>query len=295
MAVKRALLKNLAPLASAVLVDPQYLFPSSLDLVPHDKGLIITLEFDRFEETPRGRLSRIIPNWSVSKIKLGGGDAVKLLAWYRPDADVDVIEHQQDLVEKVAQQCHTYDLPFVFELLVYPFPSEDIHTSDYIENPSKKAEHVIESVETFAQPRFGVDLFKLESPVPASSIQGDSDPKSLADSFAALNAAAGRPWVVLSAGADQSTFLEIARLSFEAGASGYLAGRAIWWETCVACFPDLETLELELRDTATGYMSRLNNLTDELARPWVQHPRWDPNPVLPRAGEDFRRSYGLSG
>ena len=37
-----------------------------------------------------GRLSSNIDNWSVDKIKRMGGDAVKVLAWYRPDASADV-------------------------------------------------------------------------------------------------------------------------------------------------------------------------------------------------------------
>ena len=43
----------------------------------------------------KGRYSKNIKNWSVEKIKRMGGDAVKVLAWYRPDADEKSIEHQK--------------------------------------------------------------------------------------------------------------------------------------------------------------------------------------------------------
>ena len=292
VAIKRQLLESLSPHSSAVLIDPQYLFPSSLDLVRRDTGLLITLEYDRFEETSGGRRSSPIPDWSVSKIRMGGGDAVKVLAWYRPDAEPAIREHQEAFVESVAKETSKHDIPFVFELLVYPLPGDDGHTTDYVEHPAKRSDHVIESVETFAHSRFGVDLFKLESPVSAASIPPGETPDELVDSFKALDNAAGRPWVVLSAGADQQTFRTIAGVAFESGASGYLAGRAIWWDACVANFPDLEAMQRELDASSAGYMAELNDLTDRLATPWAKHRCWENGPSLSPAGDTFRRQYG---
>ena len=52
---------------------------------------MVTLEDNRFEDSPGGRKSRSIRDWSVEKIKRAGGDGVKLLTWFRPDADADVL------------------------------------------------------------------------------------------------------------------------------------------------------------------------------------------------------------
>ena len=52
---------------------------------------MITLEEHSFTETKKGRYSKNINNWSVEKIKRAGGDAVKVLAWYRPDADQNLL------------------------------------------------------------------------------------------------------------------------------------------------------------------------------------------------------------
>ena len=292
--VKQMLIDELAEEATAVLVDPQYLFPAVNDSVPSDAGLLITLEYDHFEETPQGRRSQAIPDWTVGKIKMAGGDAVKLLAWYRPDAGPDVLEHQQAFVADVGRRCSQNDIPFVFELLVYPMPDDDGQTLDYVEHPAKRSEHVVESVETFADSQFMVDVFKLETPVPGASLADAhrDDPERIGRAFTELDRAAGRPWVILSAGTNPATFTQIASLAYEAGASGYLAGRAIWWDSCVRNFPDTESMVSGLRQTAVPYMRQLNSLTDRLARPWFEHPTYgSAGPVAPDVGEEFRRSY----
>lgn len=295
--VKSTLIGSLAPHASAVLLDPQYVFPAAIPLLPRGIGLLLTLEDDSFKETPEGRLSSAIPDWSVAKIRSSGGDAVKVLAWYRPDSSDEVREHQQRFVSSIGEECARHDIPFVFELLLYPFPGEETHTSDYVEDPAKRVDHVIESVETFARPEFGVDLFKLESPVPASAVAGPgaSPEAELSSAFDQLNDAAGRPWVMLSAGADPASFHRILELAFDAGASGYLAGRAIWWEACTSAFPDWGQMTDALKSLSVPYMNQINELTDNRARPWTDHPVFgDEGPVPPEAGAAFRASYSRS-
>ena len=115
---KETLVETLGPASSAVLVDPQYVFPKIIPELPHGTGTLITLEHHKFEDTPTGRLSSPIPDWNVGKIKLAGGDAVKVLAWYRPDASDSVREHQKRWVASVGQECRRFDIPFVFELLI---------------------------------------------------------------------------------------------------------------------------------------------------------------------------------
>jgi DeoC/LacD family aldolase len=99
-----------------------------------------------------------------------GGDAVKVLAWYRPDADAAVNAHQQRFVREIGEECRRNDIPYVLELLVYPFLGSANHTADYVESPGKLPALVSESVREFSKPDYGVDLLKLESPLAASSL-----------------------------------------------------------------------------------------------------------------------------
>ncbi len=289
--VKAALAKSLSGSASAVLLDPHFAYPACIADVSPGSGLILTLEDSVFVETPGGRLSSAIEDWSVGKIKRAGGDAVKVLAWYRPDAAAAVCAQQQAFVATIGDACRTHDIPFVFELLVYPLAEDTSQTTDYVEHPEKRPELVIESVHTFADPRFGIDLFKLESPLPAADIP---DPKqddgTVQAHFDALGKAAGRPWVMLSAGAGKTDFQRVLQYAYRAGASGYLAGRAIWWEAFQR-FPDLDGMTEMLAQDGVPYMETLNSLTDLRALPWHEHECFEDGPGLANAGIGFRAGY----
>jgi len=269
---KTLLIEELQSESSAMLLDPHYAYPGGIGLLCPTKGLIVTLEDSVFQETSGGRLSRGIDDWSVEKIKRVGGDAVKVLAWDRPDAATAVTQHQQDFVARIGEACIKYDIPFVLELLVYPLAKDKEQTKDYVEMKTKRPELVLQSVETYADPKYGVDLFKLESPIAASDVPGvDGDGADDAQQwFDALGQAAGRPWVMLSAGAGMEAFQKILTHAYKAGASGYLAGRAIWWKA-FQNFPDINAIRADLKGDAIAYMRQLNALTDELATPWFSH------------------------
>ncbi len=274
--VKQLLVQTLAPHASAVLVDPVTAFCGS-DHISARQGMIMTLEDSVFETRADGRMTSLIEDWSVDKIKRIGADGVKLLAWYRGDAGDEVLEHQQQLVADVGAACRRADIPFIFELLLYPFPGE---APEDVPAGARRTEMVIEAVETFAAPGYGVDVFKLESPItPAAFADGTATAEEVRAAFVHLSRSAGRPWVLLSGGAEAETFLQLLALAYSAGASGYLAGRSIWWEALTR-YPDLRLVEKELRNNATRFMQRLNDLTSTAAVRWnesgpsLHRPQW---------------------
>ena len=290
---KEMLIRELQGESSAMLLDPHYAYPRGVTMLDASRGLILTLEDSIYRETPGGRLSSEIDDWSVEKIKRAGGDAVKVLTWYRPDADPAVCRAQQDFTARIGDACARYDIPFVFELLVYPLGRDAEQTRDYVEMKTKHPELVLESVRVFADPKFGVDLFKLESPVPAADVPGVGQPgwEDTQRWFDALAEAAGRPWVMLSAGAGMEEFRRVLTHAYRAGASGYLAGRAIWLDA-FGHFPDWAAIERELRGGAVDYMRSLNALTDAAARPWSQHLCYgDGGPRVLPADAGFRHVY----
>ncbi len=286
VALKRALLEELGPLASAVLLDPLTAYPAG-DRVDPRQGMMLTLEHAVVEEGDTGKRSRWIESWSVDQIKRAGADGVKLLAWYRPDAGPDVLEHQQSFVEATGAACDRYDIPFVLELLLYPFQGASAATTP--RHGAARAEHVLASVETFADPRYGVDVFKVESPyLPAElpSIERDGGfHQAVFDDLARI---VGRPWVLLSGGADRPDFLRALEYAYAAGASGYLAGRSIWWDAATE-FPDWAQVRDRLRDDAAGFMRTVNELTEAQATPWTARARPVDDDLQP--GPEFCRSY----
>lgn len=286
---KTMLIETLQDASSAMLLDPHYAIPMGLDALSPTKGLIVTLEDSLFADTPQGRLSAEIDDWSVGKIKRMGGDAVKVLAWYRPDAGPEVRRAQQEFTKRIGDACARYDIPFLFELLVYPLAGDADQTRDYVEMQGKRSDHVLQSVAEFAHPDYGVDIFKLESPVNAAEANGSARVQAVFDEMGRL---AGRPWVMLSAGAGQDDFRRILQHAYKAGASGYLAGRAIWLEA-FGHYPDWAAIHTALDEGSVPYMHSLNALTDAAATPWFDHPAFvHGGASFSPADAGFRHVYG---
>jgi len=293
-AAKRLLVEALAPHCSSMLFDPNFAVPAAIDLLPPRCGLIVTLEEHRVEDTPGGRKSRAIANWGVEKIRAIGGDAVKVLAWYRPDADKAVLEHQRNFVREIGADCARFDIPYVLELLVYPFLGSANHTADYVESPGKLPQLVIDSVREFAKPEYGVDLMKLESPLAAKSLpprDGSAAAQAAQGEFDAIGEICGErriPWVLLSGGAAPDKFERVLDYAYAAGAGGFLAGRTIWLDAVLRHFPDRAAVAASLRQDGVKVLESLNQLTRAKATAWsAQFPEFT---AIKREG-DFALAY----
>ena len=261
---KKQISLNLSQHSTAILMDPVYSVPS---LIPSSKskGLIITLEDHNFIEKGKGRYSKNIKNWTVEKIKRIGGDAVKVLAWYRPDADQKSIKHQKKYIETIGKQCEKYDIPFLLELLVYPFKNEIGYSKDYKEQLDKNQNHVIDSVKEFSKTKYKVDIFKLESPVDSDKLQNGKFTKTTEDAFKQLSKVTRNiPWVMLSSGMSKESFLNCLKLAYKNGASGYLAGRTIWLDA-FRDYPNYKKITTKLNKESVNYVKKLNELTKKNA------------------------------
>ncbi len=271
--IKATLLESLAPHASASLADPAHGLAPALHLVPPATGLIATLEDSVFSTVRGGRKSAPIKGWSALQIRRAGADAVKALAWYHPAASAAVRKHQQDFVRRIGQQCARLDIPFVFELLLYPLENRVPDRNGGI-NLIERAGNVAASVRDFAHEDFGIDLFKLESPWPAKLLPDLADgaraTEACLQAFRELDRAANRPWVLLSAGTPRKAFERTLQYAYEAGASGFLAGRTIWWEAAQS-WPDMELMRKKLAASSVPYMRRINRLTAARAMSWTSH------------------------
>ena len=285
---KRLLVETLQEQSTAMLLDPHYAIPHAIDALSPTKGLIVTLEDSLFEETPGGRLSSDIDDWSGAKSKRMGGDAVKVLAWYRPDADPKNCQAQQDYTKRIGEECAKHDIPFLFELLVYPLAGDANQTTDYVEQKGMKADHGLQSGEECAKPDYGFDVFKLESPVNAADADGSAEVQALFDEMGRLS---GRPWVMLSAGAGKAEFANVLDHAFKAGASGFLAGRAIWLDA-FRHYPDWNAMRAELEGESADYMAKISAMADEHAARWDTHEAYGEGSAqfAPRDAS-FRKGY----
>jgi len=81
---------------------------------------------------------------------------------------------------------------------------------------------------------------------------------------------AGRPFVMLSAGASKEQFLAVLDHAFKAGASGFLAGRSIWLEA-FDYYPNWNRIEAELKSESSIYLKKISELADSSAMNWQTH------------------------
>jgi tagatose 1,6-diphosphate aldolase len=282
---KEVITRVLAPYATAVLTDPIYGYPHSYQSIPRGVGLLLAHEetgYERAGATGKERKTSLIEGWSVDKAEHAGADAVKLLLYYHPDASEDVRRHQQDIVQRLGEACAQASIPFLLELVAYAIEEAGTNTDEYAR---RKPDLVVRSAREFSASKYRVDVLKLEFPADLKRTKEfcggafDSQERqavyALADvreSCQQLNEAAGMPWVILSAGVGIDEFLAQVELATEAGASGFLCGRAIW-KDAMAYYPDVKAMEEFLQDEGAYNFLRANAYASR-ARPWVSHPKF---------------------
>lgn len=253
-AFKKDVIRHLAPWASAVLLDPQFGAAQSIasGSLPGSTGLLVALEASGYSGDPSARHSRILPGFSVEKIKSMGASAVKFLAYYHPEAPT--AGEIEELVKGIAAQCLAADMPFFLEPLSYTLdPQKRKLSSD------EKRRVVVETARRLVVP--GVDVLKAEFPL---DIQAEPDEAVWRDACAELTHASRAPWVLLSASVDYETFLRQVTAACESGASGVAVGRAIWKES--STMPAGERGGF-LREVGIPRMTRVTALVEAIARP----------------------------
>lgn len=259
--VKLDIARALSPHASAMLIDPEYGAAQAISsgaLAGHC-GLLVSLEDTDYEQVGDDRRARVLEGWSVEKIKRMGASAVKLLAYFRPDRGPGTT-YQRDLVARVGEECQKHDIPFVLEPVGYPVGGMKTDSPEYA---ALKPEIVLETARMLSG--LGVDVYKAEFPADSTYEQ---DEAKLLQLCKELDAACDVPWVVLSAGVDIEIFREQVRLACQGGASGFLAGRAIW-KKAVALPADQRRSFLETEGVAN--LRGLVEIAQQYATPWTAH------------------------
>ena len=256
---KMELCAALAPVSSAVLLDPIYGAAQAIAhaAITKGTGLLVSIEATGYEGGKTARVTRVLEGWSVEKIKRLGASAVKMLVYFRPDSG-DLAQTQLSTVEKVAAGCVDCDIPFLVEPVTYPLEGETA-----TEFASKKASLVIETARMMTA--LPIDVLKSEFPADVNTAQNE---KGLLDACRALDAASTKPWVILSAGAEYGTFRREVELACRAGASGFLAGRAIWQEA-VGITDKAQRIKF-LDTVAAARLREITAIAERCGRPWYE-------------------------
>jgi tagatose-1,6-bisphosphate aldolase len=254
---KKQVIKALAPIASAVLLDPEYGAAQCVTagVIPGSVGLLTALEETGYTGDPTARASRILPGWSVEKARRMGASGIKLLVYYHPEAET--AKDIEALIEQVAAACAKNEIVLFVEPLSYSLDPSVKKLS-----PEQRYEVVIETAHRLTP--LGVDILKAEFPL---DISAEPDEVRWLDACEELTAASTAPWVLLSASVDFETFLRQVAVACRAGASGVAVGRAVWQDATSLTGYERSAF---LRDVAITRMQRITELCDALARPWTK-------------------------
>ncbi|WP_370674507.1 tagatose-bisphosphate aldolase [Pleomorphomonas sp. PLEO] len=243
--VKSDIVAYLANSASCVLLDPVCAVPRVIDdgVLGRNTALLIGLDASGWDLDAKGyRLSKLVPGVDARRVRELGGTGGKLMVYLRPDrpeANTHNIKTIRDCVADFAKE----DLLLVVEILTYAFDGED--EAAY----KAKFGELIEGCARIALDN-GSKVLKLPFPGSAASCRAISD------------MAGDVPWAVLSAGVDHKTFLGQVETAMQNGASGVIAGRALW-KDCISL--DRKVEQDRLATVATPRLRQIQDVLDKFA------------------------------
>lgn len=251
--------QELLPYCSAVLLDPQYSAAEAVHdgLVSGQKGIIVTTEETGYVEKPDGRINQLIPGWSLEKAKRMGASASKLLVYYNPNIH-SLAKSQEEFVLSLSDIAEDLDLPLLLEPMSYsPDPKIPKNSKEFAR---MRPQIVLDTVKNLGH--LGIDLLKLEFPC---DVNYELDESVWVSACEQITKYSPVPWVLLSAGVNFEIFKKQLDIACRAGASGFVAGRAIWKEAA-----SLEKKERTgfLKNTAAKRTEELAAIVQEHATPW---------------------------
>ncbi|WP_434637765.1 aldolase [Klebsiella sp. I138] len=231
----------LSPYASAVLADKQFCLDQivSQGAVADSCGLIVAA--DRFVPGNGIPVDSVEIDKAIDphQARQMGAKAMKLLVLWREDEPAQV---RLSMVNEFVERCRSAGLVSIIEPVVRP--------------PRCGWEFDREGAIVAAAAELGntgADLYKAEMP-----LGGKGDEPTLLAACQKLNDQMKMPWVILSSGVEADIFGRAVRIAMKAGASGFLAGRAVWASVIGA--QDPQTM---LRDVSVPRLQRLAEIVDE--------------------------------
>lgn len=239
---KLAALRALTPFASAVLIDKVFAWDRAVaeNVVSPGCGLIAAA--DHFIPGPGELIADVEIDGNVDPAAVGrdGAVALKLLVIWRPD---EPAEKRIALVDRFIARCRDAGLISVVEPVSRkPRDGRAWDLKDGILAAAKELGNR------------GADLYKAEVPH-----YGQATEAQIRQECAKLTAVIGSPWVVLSSGVTPDHFPTAVEWACREGASGFLAGRAVW--RGVIGEPDMERA---LQDDAVPRLKRLCDVVDRV-------------------------------
>ncbi|HVV56973.1 MAG TPA: hypothetical protein VHC45_01330 [Gaiellaceae bacterium] len=240
---KLAVARELGPYASGFLIDRHYGYDRLVAerLLPPSCGLILAA--DALDQPPGGVVEDTDLDGGVDAAgaRANGVVALKLLVIWRDDSERT---RRVETARRFVELARSNGLLSVLEPVVRGPEGFDRESA------------IVEAATELG--RVGCDLYKCEVPT-----HGAGEPDEITAWSRRIDAAVPCPWVVLSQGVDPARYPLAVEAACKGGASGMLAGRAVW----TATLPADDPTEL-LRAHSVPRLQELAAIVDAHGRPW---------------------------
>ena len=258
---KLDVVRAVGPLATAVILDPEYGARQAVacSAVPKGVGLLASVDLEAFTPGAADLRSAV---WDVRAAREIGASGVKLYLSYHPDAGAFTVG-QEDLVRNVITQCDAEDMPLFLEPVLRAadadMPAKSLEFAKY------RRQAAIRTAERLGA--LGPEVLKLEFPV---DCQFERDESVWRAACAELSNASPVPWALLSGGESFEDFTSQLQIACEAGCSGFMAGRTLWGEAAMATDGERHSI---LSDIGLPRMKALNDIADRDGCDWEEKRR----------------------
>jgi sulfofructosephosphate aldolase len=240
---KLAVARELGPYASAFLIDRQYAYRDIVRdrVLPRDCGLILAV--DALRQPPGGVVedTSLDEGADVVGAARNGVVALKLLVVWRDD---DRRGERIAMARRFADLARSNGLLSVLEPVVRGPEGFDREAA------------IVEAASELGPT--GCDLYKCEVPT-----HGEGEPAVITSWSCKIDEVVPCPWVVLSQGVAPERYPLAVEAACRGGASGMLAGRAVWTATLAADDPTAL-----LRSYSVPRLQELGSIVDTHGRPW---------------------------
>ena len=231
---KKYIISNLSNHVSSILFDyDTYIHDSIYKNLETQK--IIAYEDDAYNIENLEKITKL-PTKNFDHL-LNNFGALKFFMYYNPDSNRSINEKKKLLIIKVSEICKNYNLPFLFEPLLYFDDSLGYNIEEFYK---RKPQHVSYFYKEFSKLKYSIDIIKIEFPFNEFEVKGfDNDnsynwysfkdcEKLLKDTFMDFST----PFVFLSAGMNFNNFYKSLSLAKSSGINflGFLCGRSIWYD-----------------------------------------------------------------
>ncbi|MDX3353380.1 hypothetical protein PV703_08620 [Streptomyces sp. ME01-24h] len=248
---KLAVARELGPLASALLLDRDYGYHqvTAAGVLPASCAPILAV--DVLDQPPGGAVddTRLDEAADVRAAASEGTRGLKLLVIWRRD---DRRERRVALAHRFVQWCREAGLASVLEPVARPTAEEEAAGTFHLNDA------IVEAARELAPAKPSV--YKCQVPD-----GGRGTVAQIAAQAERIDAVVDVPWVVLSQGVAAGDFPRAVEAACRAGASGFLAGRALWSDALDSADP-----VPALRGTSADRLRLLTDIVDTHGRPWWQ-------------------------